>query len=159
MAYTALAHRAQGILYWGSSYIPADTGAEFRDSIYAMTSELAKLQPFLTAPEEKSVRVVLTESEEVPPVGDKGVRWMGRAAGSEGLIVLVNEDDHPHMGVEVKGLEALNGRQLQLLYGNESATVRESEFITRLMPREVKVFATSRKWESAWPTGRGYAGE
>jgi hypothetical protein len=63
------------------------------------------------------------------------------------------------MGVEVKGLEALNGRQLQLLYGAESATVREGEFITRLMPLEVKVFATSRKWESAWPTGRGYAGE
>jgi hypothetical protein len=159
MAYSSIAHRAQGILYWGSFTILADTGTQFRDSIYAMTSELAKLQPFLTAPEEKSVHVVLTESEERPEVGDRGVRWMARLAGSDWLIVLVNEDERPHMGVEVKGLEALNGRQLQLLYGAESATVREGEFITRLMPLEVKVFATSRKWESAWPTGRGYAGE
>jgi hypothetical protein len=157
-AYTALAHRAGGILYWGSFFIPADRGADFRDSIYAMTSELAKLQPFLTVPEQKSVHILLTESEEVPPVGDKGVRWMARAASSDWLLVLVNEDDHPHMGVEVKGLEALNGRQLQLLYGTENATIQEGEFITRMMPREVKVFATSRKWESTWPTGREYPG-
>jgi len=159
MAYSAMAHRAQGILYWGTFAIPADTGAQFRDSIYAMTSELAKLQPFLTAPEEKSVHIVLTESGERPEVGDRGVRWMARAAGSEWLIVLVNEDDRHHMGVEVKGLEALNGRQLQLLYGTESTTVRKGEFITRLMSLEVKVFATSRNWENAWPTGRGFNGE
>ena len=79
------------------------------------------------------------------------------SVGSDWLIVLVNEDEHPHMGVEVEGLEALNGQRLELLYGTESATVRKGEFITRLMPMEVKVFATSRKWESAWQTGRGYA--
>jgi len=84
---------------------------------------------------------------------------MARAAGPDWLIVLVNEDERPHMSVEVKGLEALNGRQLPLLYGTANATIRGGEFITRLMPLEVKVFATSRKWESAWPTGRAYPGE
>jgi len=43
MAYSAIAHRAKGILYWGTFSIPAAAGPEFRDSIYAMTSELAKL--------------------------------------------------------------------------------------------------------------------
>lgn len=156
MAYSAIAHGAKGVLYWGTYSIPPETGAGFRDSIYAMTSELAKLQPFLTAPEEKSVRLVLTESTGRPEAGERGVRWMARRAGSDWLIVLVNEDEHPHMGVEVEGLDALNGRQLELLYGTESATVREGEFITRLMPLEVKVFATSRKWESARQAGRGF---
>ena len=63
---------------------------------------------------------------------------MARAAGSEWIIVLVNEDDRPHMGVEVKGLEALNSRELQLLYGTEMAPVGKGEFITRLMPLQVK---------------------
>jgi hypothetical protein len=157
MAYAAIANDAKGVLYWGTHYLPSNaTGTEFRDSIYAMTSELAKLQPFLTAPEEKSVHVKLTESKGRAKVGDRGVRWLARRAGSNWLIVLVNEDDHSHLGVEVEGLEALNGRQLNLLYGNESATVRKSEFITRMMPQEVKVFATSRKWESAWQKGRSF---
>jgi len=164
MAYSAIAHGAKGILYWGTFHIPPATGTEFRDSIYAMTSELAKLEPFLTAPEEKSVHLVLTESTGRPEdgflyprsVGDRGVRWLARRNGSDWLIVLVNEDDHPHMGVEVEGLEALNGRRLEQLYGNETDTVRQGEFITRMMPQQVKVFATSRKWMSSWRKGRGF---
>jgi hypothetical protein len=156
MAYSAISHGAKGILYWGTRSIPPETGTEFRNSIYAMTSEIAKLQSFLTAPEEKGVHVVLTESEGRPELGDRGVRWLARRTKSDWLIVLVNEDDHAHMGVEVEGLEALNGLQLELLYGTESATVREGEFITRLMPLEVKVFATSRAWESTWQSGRGF---
>jgi len=31
--------------------------------------------------------------------------------------------------------------------------------ITRLMPLEVKVFATSRKWETTSPEGRGFTDE
>jgi hypothetical protein len=157
MAYAAIANGAKGVLYWGTHYLPSNTtSAEFRDSIYAMTSELSKLQPFLTAPEETSVHVKLTESKGRVRVGQRGVRWLARRAGSDWLIVLVNEDNHPHMGVEVEGLESLNGRRLEQLYGNEQDTVRQGEFITRMMPEQVKVFATSRKWQSAWQTGRGF---
>jgi hypothetical protein len=157
MAYDALAHAASALLYWGTAYIPPDTGAEFRSSIYAITREVSKLQPFLTAPEEKSARVALTETTGRAEPGDRGVRIIARRAGSDWLIVLVNEDDHPHMGVEVEGLSTLTGRQLQLLYGTEAASIRNGEFITRLMPQEVKVFATSRKWETALPDGRSFA--
>ena len=157
MAYEALAHGASGILYWGTSYIPPETGADFRNSIYAITRELAPLQPFLAAPEEKSLRVALTETSGRAEPGDRGVRIVARRAGSEWLIALANEDDHPHMGVELKGLAALNGRNLELLYGAETVTIHAGEFITRLMPLEVKVFATSRKWEAASLAGRVFA--
>ena len=156
MAYSAVAHGARGILYWGTPWIPADSGAAFRDSIYAMASELAKLQPFLTAREETGIGIALTESTGRPELSDRGVRWLARRAGSDWLIVLANEDNHPHMGVEVRGLESLNGLRLELLYGSETAIVGEGEFITRLMPQEVKLFATSRKWESSWKEGRGF---
>lgn len=157
MAYETLTHGASGVLYWGTPYIPPDTGADFRQSIYAITSELAGIQPFLTAPEENGVHVALTETEGRAEPGDRGVSILARRNGSDWLIALVNEDDHPHMGVEVKGLAALNGQQLELLYGTESATVGKGEFITRLMPLEVKVFATSRKWEVTSSVGRSFA--
>lgn len=157
MAYAAIANGAKGVLYWGTHYLPSNTTArEFRDSIYAMTSELSKLQPFLTAPEETSVHLKLTESKGRMRVGERGVRWLARRSGSNWLIVLVNEDKHSHLGVEVEGLDAINGRRLEQLYGSESDTVRQGEFVTRLMPQQVKVFSTSRKWESSWRVGRNF---
>lgn len=157
MAYDALAHAASGILYWGTPYIPQDSGAEFRHSIYAMTRELAHLEPFLTAPEETDVHVELTETSGRAELGDRGVGIIARRLGSDWLIALVNEDDHPHMGVEIKGLDSLNGRRLEQLYGPETTDIRAGEFITRLMPLEVKVFATSRQWKVPSPAGRAFA--
>jgi len=103
MAYLALTHGARGILYWGSAYVPGED-ASFRDSILAMTSELSALQPFLVAPEDKTVRVELIESEGRPQPGGRGVSWMARRAGADRLIVLANEDEWAHMGVVVSGL-------------------------------------------------------
>ena len=159
MAYSAIAHGAKGILYWGTYFLPANAeGAALRTSIYALTSELGKLQPFLTAPEDASARVKLTESTGRSVPGERGVRLLARRVGSDWVIVLVNEDNHPHLGVEVEGLEALNGRKLVELYGNETDTISHGEFVTRLMPREVRVFATSRKWASSWTSGRDFPG-
>ena len=84
---------------------------------------------------------------------------IARRAGPDWLIVLANEDERPHMGVEVKGLDIQNSQRLELLYGRESAGIRAGEFITRLMPLEVKVFATSRKWEVTSATGRNFTDE
>lgn len=151
MAYDVVAHGARGVLYWGSHSLKSD---DFRQSLYALTSELAALQPFLVALEEKSVRVSLIEVND----GNQnlGIRLTARRAGREWLIVLVNEDDRRHMGVEVTGLDDLNEQRLELLYGTEKVTVQRGEFITRMQPSEVKVFATSRKWETSRRKGRDY---
>ena len=81
-----------------------------------------------------------------------------RKVGAEWLLILVNDDDRIHLAVEVTGLEELNGRQLSLLYGSEDTTVEHGELITRMMPYEVQVFATSRKYETDRP-GRDYKQE
>ena len=154
MAYASLTHGARGLLYWGSFYVPADS--LFRQSIYAMTSELAALQPFLVAPEEKAVRVKLTESRGRAQADDHGVSCLARRSGADSLLVLANEDNHPHMGVEASGLTSLNGRKLVELYGGETATIEQGGFVTRLMPYQVKVFSTSRKYETARRAGRDF---
>ncbi len=154
MAYGAIAHGAKGILYWGTEVVPKKS--PFRQSLLALVSELNALQPFLTAKEECGVRVLLTESKGRPVEGSRGVRLLARRAGREWLIALVNEDNHAHMGVELTGLRKLNGQTLELLYGSETASVNRGGFVTRLKPYEVKVFASSRKWESARRNGRDF---
>lgn len=154
MAYASLTHGAKAILYWGSYAVPQ--GDPFRASILAMTSELSALQPFLVAPEDKTVRVKLIESEGRGQAGDRGVSWMARRTATDWLIALVNEDARAHMGVEVGGLALLNGRALHELYTGDSVKVSRGEIVARLTRHQVKVYSTSRKFETARRAGREY---
>jgi hypothetical protein len=161
MAWDAIAHGARGVLYWGAEFIDRP---EFRTSILAMTAELAAVGPLLFWPEgvpqlEPGVRLI---EADVDGKTKRGVRALFRGSGDDALVVLVNEDDTRHMGVEVRGLEVLsrnpqNSLTLQLLYGDESFTITdEGVLLTRMQPYEVKVFATSRKWESPRRAGRDF---
>ena len=151
MAYDAIVHGARGILYWGSHYLKS---SEFRQSLYALTSELAALQPFLVAGEYPQAHLALVELQRDSSA--RGVKMSVRCAGREWVLILVNEDDRPYLGVQVSGLKELNGRTLELLYGVEKATVKRGEFITRIKPLEVKVFATTRKCETEQRKGRDF---
>ena len=160
MAYACIANGARGILYWGSSYMKSEGKEAFRKSLYALTSELAALQPFLTAPVEQYVTVREIDDGRTdipPPISARGVSVTARRIGREWLVVLVNEDEHSHMGVEVTGLDALNGTEFVELYGEEETTISEGAFVTRMLPFEVKLFATHRKWETDRREGREFA--
>ena len=151
MAYDAIARGARGILYWGSSMIDSP---EFRTALLAVTAELGALNEFLVASEEGDVRVTLID--EIHDAPGRGVRAVMRRRGDAWMVLLVNEDDHRHLGVEVTGLDALNGRELELLYGSETLTVERGEVVTRMQPFEVKVFATGRRWETQRREGRDF---
>jgi hypothetical protein len=160
MAYACITHGARGILYWGSSYLKSDGKEAFRKSLYALTSELAALHPFLTAPVEPYVTGQVTDDgrTDIPsPVSSRGVSVTARRTGRDWLVVLVNEDEYAHMGVEVVGLDALNGTEFIELYGDERTTVSDGSFVTRMRPFEVKLFATHRKWETTQQEGREFA--
>jgi hypothetical protein len=160
MAYVCITHGARGILYWGSSYLKSEQKDAFRKSLYALTSELAALHPFLTAPIERYVSVQVTDDgrTDIPvPTSMRGVSITARRTGRDWLIILVNEDPHSHMGVEVIGLDPLNGTEFVELYGDEEATVLGGSFVTRMRPFEVKLFATHRKWETTQQEGREFA--
>ena len=151
MAYDTIVHGAQAVLYWGSHYLKSEA---CRTSIYALTSELAALQPFLTAPNETSVQVSTVAPREEED--RDGVKAIARRVGREWLLVLVNESDHRHMAVEVSGLDDVDGTHFDLLYGTETATVQKGELLTRMQPYEVKVFATGREWETERRDGRDF---
>ena len=153
MAYDVIARGGKGLLYWGSSYLKND---EFRRSLYDLTAELAMLQPFLVAPNEEGMKVHLVELEKER--SGLGVFMAARRAGEDWVIILVNEDSASHMGVEVSGLAPLEGRDLMCLYSDETLRVTDGELIIRMQPLEVKVFATSRGFETAQRENRGYPG-
>jgi hypothetical protein len=150
MAYNSIAHGARAILYWGSAYLDLEP---FRTSLYAVTSELGALQPFLIAPNVTGTALEVIEMKERPAVG---VSHFVRQSGDDWIVVLVNEDDFAHMAVEVHGLDTLNGRELFDLYADESVTVDDGALFTRMPPYRVKVFATSRAFESDNRQGRDF---
>ena len=151
MAYDAIAHGARGILYWGSQEID---DPNFRRSLYALTSELAAIGPLLVGTTHAQARAELINDLFDPP--GIGVRVLLRRKGSEFLLILVNEDAHRHLGVDVTGLDLLEGRTLNQLSGSETAVIDRGGFVTRLQAHEVKVFTTNPALTSLRMTGRDY---
>lgn len=150
MAYDAIVRGAGGILYWGSEFLKSEA---FRESLYALTSELCSLQPFLVAP-ALPVRITLTDLPEAP--GATNVYAALRKHEQEWLLIVVNEDNVRHMGVVLKNLDALNGRQLHLLYEENSQTVSHGELIVRMQPYDTQVYCTSRDYETSRRAGREF---
>ncbi len=151
MAYDAIIHGAGGILYWGSHYTK---NLAFRQSLLALTAELAALQSFLIAPNQSGIKVDLIEPGLRPE--DRNVQVISRRNGEDWIVLLVNEDQDNHLGVEVSGLDFLNGKTMQLVYGDEKYRVTDGELVTRLTPLQVKVFATSSQWQSKQTKGRDF---
>ncbi len=153
MAYDAIARGARGVLYWGSNMIDLP---EFRESLYALTSELAALQPFLVAPAQPGVRAELIDDLFDEP--GRGVAVTARRHGDDWLVVLVNEDAHRRLGVDVTGLGALEGRRLELLHGDEPLVASRTGFVTRLQAYETKLFVTApaSRWETTRTAGRDF---
>ncbi len=86
----------------------------------------------------------------------RGVPAVLFSHGSDYLLVLVNEDAHRHLAVDVTGLDALDGRCFEQLYGPENVEVTYGGFVTRLQGHEVKVFATNAVYASTRREGRDY---
>ena len=151
MAYDSIVHGARGVFYWGTNTI--DDPA-FRESLYALTSELSALEPLLVGERMKSPTVQVID-DLFDPKGI-GVRILATRKGTDLLVILVNEDPHRHLGVDVSGLAALEGRTFYRLYGDEMQTVTRGGFVTRMQGYEVKVYCTNPIYRSSWKAGRQY---
>jgi hypothetical protein len=152
MAYDVIAHGASGIQFWGSAYTKSDA---FRQSLYALTSELSMLQPFLTGTgyDEIYAQVIDDPGNEEPI---RGIIQYIRQYEDDTLIVLVNEDNVWHMGIEMFGLDEQEGKPMYLLYEDKEYTILNGELLTRIPPYGVQVFCTSRKYETEKREGRDF---
>ena len=151
MAYNAITHGAGAILYWGANFI--DDPA-FRQSLYALTSELAALQPFLAGDAVSTAKATVIRDLFEPD--GVGVRVVARRSGDDLLLIVVNEDEHRHLAVDVSGLSAWNDRKLFELYGSDEVTVDTGNIAIRMKPLEARVYSTARRYESSRKNGRDY---
>lgn len=152
MAYIAIATGAKGIFYWGAHYTKSE---ELVQSIYAVTSELSALQPFLVSPEEDYVKV---RGIKTNPCDESTFSSIARRYGRDWLIVVINETNEYQMSVVVENMKHLNGMKFYELYGDDEFSVSNEEMVLRMKPREIKVLATSKRWETKRMKGRDYAG-
>ena len=151
MAYDVIANGTKGIMYWEMRFL---TSEPFRQSLFGLTRELNALQPLLsTDPKPISITTHLPEQD-----ANHRVTGTARQYGRDWMVALVNESDTTQHAAIVSGLDLLNGQQLVELYGEDEVTVKNGKFFVRLKPFEVKVYATSRKWEVADKKGRDYRG-
>jgi len=157
MAYIAIAHGARGINYWGAHHLESNESEDFLQSLFALTSELDALQPFLVSPEQDHVKV--SQIKTLRKRKDTGVSYIARRYGREWMIAVINETGDYQNGVVVENLKHLNGMELVELYGDDEVTISNEELVLRMKPREVKIFATSKKWESKRTNGRNYKGQ
>jgi hypothetical protein len=154
MAYSAIAHGANGIFYFGAQYAKS---VELLQSVSAVVSELASLQPFLTSGEQKDVKVKVIQ-RKLPICDYESVSCIARRFGRDWMIALINETDNYQMDVVVENLKNLNGIHLVELYGNDEVTISDEELQLIMKPREIKIFASDKKWETNRTEGRDYPG-
>lgn len=151
MAYDSIVHGARGLFYWGTNTIDDPS---FRESLYAVTRELSALEPFLVSSTVAGVSVkVINDLFDTPGLG---VRVMAKRRGTDLLVIVVNEDQQRHLGVDVSGLGDFEGRTLYQLYGDERQVVRRGGLVTRMQGFEAKVFSTNPIFQTSRLGGRDF---
>jgi len=144
MAFDAIVHGANAIMYWGTAYIEKDS--RLWTDLLRLARELKPLEPALVAPtSQSSVEVVSDESFGSTDGG--GIVAMLKQVGDDYVLIAVNETPHG-LAFEVKNLpEALEGKQLHRLCTDESVLVKGRSFRDGIRGTEVHVYATSRRFE------------
>jgi len=145
MAYDALLHGANAILYWGTYAIEKD-GVLWRD-ILKVAKELRALEPAIVGVKPPEQPVAIGERNHTIFNGG-GPKLILRQAGEEWVLIAVNEW---RFGVafDVQGLPlTLNGKKLYRLYSDEEILVQNGGFHDGILKQDAFIFATSRQFEA-----------
>ncbi len=141
MAWNAILHGAEGILYWGSSFRISPKSL-FWKSISGVTKEIAALEPFLVSKELKS-KIKIDPIQFTSAVKTRYAYTL-RKHNDDYLLVVQQED--LGQAVNVSGLEFMEGKTLYELTTGMSYVVKNGTI--RIRPRkDTHVLCTSKKYE------------
>ena len=153
MAYDAIVHGANAILYWGTAYMkPAEgdiAGAKVRPPLWydllRVARELRGLEPALVAAPLKTPR--LQQAETYGSIDGRGIVCTVRRVGDDFVLLAVNETENG-LAFSLHQLPAkLNGRTLYRLYSPEQHPIEGGRLTDGIKASEVHVYATSRRFE------------
>ena len=153
MAYDAIIHGANAILYWGTAYMKPveDDGTTVNgrprlwQDLLRVARELRALEPALVAPPLKSPKV--HQAATYGSIDGKGILCSVRRVDDDFVILIVNETGDG-LRFSLEGLPAkLNSRTLHRLYSQEKLQVSDRKFTDGIKPHDVHVYATSQRFE------------
>jgi hypothetical protein len=144
MAYDALVHGASAILYYGTYYIPKN--GDLWNDLMKISSEIRALEPAIVGERPERAPIAVAD-ETFGSIDGQGPLLMLRQAGSDWVLIAVNELVDG-IAFEVSNLpKSLEGKTLYRLYSDESHQVRNAGFHDGIRSFGVHVYATSRHFE------------
>jgi hypothetical protein len=153
MAYDAILHGANAILYWGTAHMkpveddgsPASGRPRLWRDLLRVARELRALEPALVAPPLKSPMV--RQAETYGSIDGKGILCTARRVDDDFVLLVINETGDG-LRFSLEGLPAkLNGRTLYRLYSPEKHQVAGRQLTDGIKSRDIHVYATSRRFE------------
>jgi hypothetical protein len=154
MTYDAIIHGANAILYWGTAYMkpveddgsPDNVRPRLWRDLLRVAQELRALEPALVASPLKPPVVRL--SPTYGSVDGEGILCSSRRVGEDFVLLVVNETGDGLAFSLEKLPPKLNGRTLYRLYAADEHKVVGGRLSDGIRPRDVHVYATSRRFES-----------
>ena len=136
MAYQAIIHGANGLLYWGLASVPA-TATVWND-LRATSGELARLAPELAGRQVK-LRLRI-EYRDTGHSLDRGIEWTARPSGSGVLLLCANADRNP---VEARFEFQERFRRCERLGTNHEVRLERGAMEDSFAPFEAKAYRLS----------------
>ena len=153
MAYEAVIHGANAILYWGTAYMKPveDDGSSVSGrprlwhDLLRVARELRALNPALVAPPLRSP--IVRQAETYGSIDGTGIICSAHRVGDDFVLLVVNETGNG-LCFSLENLPAkLNGRTLFRLYSPDEHSVAGRRLTDGIRARDVHVYATSRRFE------------
>jgi len=160
MAYDAILHGANAILYWGTAHMkpveddgsPASGRPRLWRDLLRLVRELRALEPALVAPSLEPP--VARRAETYGSIDGSGVLCSVRRVAHDFVLIVVNETDNG-LRFSLENLPAeLNGRILYRLYSPEEHPMAGRRLTDGIKPLDVHVYATSRRFEDQLARGK-----
>jgi len=136
MAYNAIVHGANGIVYWGWKYTPQPS--EFMKNLYKVTTELAEMQDVLAA---HTINLGITKQyHELGFSVDTGVEILAKKVNDKIYLLTVNSDKNP-VKISLNGLS--NYAKAKVLQENRTVDIHNGILTDTYKPFDVHIYYIS----------------
>ena len=137
MAWQAVVHGVNGLIWWGLSYTPPD--APLWNDLKTVVRELAQLRAALAAPVAK-LPLKLTYHDTGHSL-DRGIEWLAKPCGRDVLMIAVNADGNP-VEATFAGLKSF--REYRLEIGARAAEFHHGTWREQIEPFGTRVWRLVR---------------
>jgi hypothetical protein len=132
MAYNAIVHGANGIIYWGTNYVPQPS--QFMNNLNKVTKEIASISKIISSQTVKK-NIQITYHEMGHSV-DVGIEMIAKKVNERIYLITVNSDKNP-VEVSFSGLKA---KKVKVFMENREIEVSEEKLTDYYKPFDVHVY-------------------